>query len=1671
MQIFETASSFDIGEFAQGIPEPVAYPDAATKNRAAITAMLSDPFAAVDNYNLMVSESLYGETSTQKLLNTQVQEAAKKSAFQTAVGILSDVNVPLEAKKKALEGLNDFKLDSSILLQTNALQGPSKGESYDHEKARVNMAEFIYDLHKERTERQGIENSVGLTLDNSSTAKSLFEMIDLYIVPFGGNMSMGGLYKQMEQNQGRKPSMFEVLKAAVAQGSTKEQWLDKIRKLPPDKAIEFRRLLAETIKQNRRVVFSSDSDFEKYDLASTLLAEDGYSTPEKYLDNISGLLDVFGLGLLGKDLGKLGKALRAGKNIPKEVESVVASEAKKIATEFEKKRITKQEAAAEIARGSQRVGKEDLKKTSKSVLDVLEGKNEIPAPPTLAQDILSILNGDAKRSDILKRKLDEIDVQIAEQRKAEKALIDKANEERQARYMVLNTINESSLSDAEKASARRIAQQKVNTGVETFVTMKDVLDRKGLNAIVGASNPASAAKIIQQVNPETARALHEVMATDESGKAAEALYGTSRAEAIANDVLPQIGTQTKIRAAKVPNIAERVYERVRELATKAPGTQFTERERQAAKASIVNDFRVANGLTLNEAESTFQLDGNKIRISASYGNANGSWSSAEDAVAHATSSLRQYGVQPHEITILKREGGDRVPVSLAEVKGKEGDYTISIDYEHVIEAGDVGKLDTGFDVKFNTFDRNPWFVWNRQGSVSRYFLDASSMLHPIFTSAATVATDASAKFTRVLLEVADNFARGMQKLSNKRKAKLEEYFREANQNGVAFDITDLKARGFTDDEIDVVRDWRTYWDHHYYLENLDIVRTLNQQRFMKFDNANFSGYAKSVPKNQNLGELYDPVTDTIVTHSKADGDALYASGGTYAQLRRPVNLHGKEIEHIIVPNTPTAYLRKVRDTDSVLSYRDGYFQVQYKAPRFVDVSIKAPNGNHMYWKSIAVAGDTKEAERWMKQYAKANSIPEVDFKIRGDDRAMMKDNDSWWDVNSVNGRIAQRHRGVQLEDGQGLNHIGDGSYIVNPIDSAIRAARSIAGRTVTRDVLETMKARFIKMYGHLLDSNKGITKFPYNKSEIGIKGGAFTKEVADARTTFEYINYLENGYINLADQSFKGMFNALGEILGARGAPAFLERGAYGISDINPSSIGRKGVFYAYIALNPLRQWIVQAHQSIRMFAYNPGAFLKGRMARETGNLSLYLINPSMANAAEAKQFMKFITDSGMMDAVDMHNLVRGSLADSVEKNGVIRMAEKAIEVPRKIGFDFGERANLWMHLAAVYDKYKMAGKNMSDEIVKAEAYSEARALSYDMNFAGDMPYNQTWPSLLLQFMQVPHKALLQLSNRRLDVPTRLKLASLDMLLWGTPFATVFNMMGKDVLPEDETEREFILWGLESIVINKFLSQITGTKTNVDFSSLAPYQSIEGWRDMVEGFYEKGFMGLISHSPAGAFYPKVWDVMRKTTQFFGVTDSPVDDPVNLQQLGSSILSLSSGWSNWVKASVALEMQKKISKKGEVIDPDVTQSEAIMQIFGFGTEHERDYWTSLRKEFRETKAFRDDVNKVYDDVKATLLSKAGPDAIVADYEFVTQMSRFLMKAFDSNPQAQAIIVERIRKDLQNPNDKLALILLRNAGVPDPQAINDRILRAPLSDEQKQILLESVKNAQEARGLED
>jgi hypothetical protein len=1080
-----------------------------------------------------------------------------------------------------------------------------------------------------------------------------------------------------------------------------------------------------------------------------------------------------------------------------------------------------------------------------------------------------------------------------------------------------------------------------------------------------------------------------------------------------------------------------------------------------------------------------------------YGTAEGGFLKAEDALTQARFALRNTGIPESDITLMKRSGLDYVPTTLAESAGKEGSYKVRISSYSEISPSDFYNADKGGSslepmiIKRNLLDSIPGLTSNSTGSAARYIMDAASMLPKNITGPASVATDATSRFEKVMLSIASDFSDPYTKLPKARQAALMDYFKEANYNGIAFDRTALQARQFSPEEINVIHNWKTFWDGHYYLENYDLVRTLDAQGYQMFKNPNIELYVKPIPKNQNIVRFYDPATDSIISHSKAQGDALYQAGGTYAKLRRPAEINGRLVEHMIVRNTPTEYTRKFNNSDSVLNYRDGYFQIQYaKNAKFVDEI----DGDVI--RTVAVAGDTLEATAFATRMTAAGNGKT--YRVRGDVRGLRRDGDEWWDVNSASGRIAQRQRGKLLEDASGLNHLGDGSYIVNPVDSAVRAAKSISGRTVNRPMLEAAKARFIEQFGHLLESNgAGGKAWPSRIEAISSKGEATTKELRDARTAYEYINYLENGYINTMDDVIKAGFNYIAGLLGkysvATGSTklAKMERGALAASDVAVSTSLKSSVYLTYIVSNVFRQWVVQPHQALRMASYNPTGMANGGIIKlAAGYLGGELKLPGFTNFIGKgfeligdithiktphlvhDDFAQFVKASGLFDSVDKSNLVRGTLLEAADSTNVVgRAIGKYVTIPaRKIGFDAGETINLLLHAAAVYERRMRKGGDLKDLAQRDEAYSEIRAVSGDMNFAGDFPYNQTSPSALMQFMQVGHKMMLQVTNRRIDIPTRMRMVGMDMVLWGSPAVAVASWLGKDILPDDPVAKEAVAWGLESAMLNKLLSQIAERPVSIDFSSLAPYDpSLSGWKEFITHFLTGGPSAVIANSPAGQLFLKdggrVRVALASLSRLFGFSEDMDETPESAVRVAKEVAKVLSGVHNITKAQMILDTGKTWDKTGKLTDEGLGVTEAVMQVFGFGTSTTRDMFKSIKENSADVKAHKERVTQDIKAIMAYYTTELATDN--ADLQWITKVTGKVLRTYQNDPVAQDIMNAEIEKALRSKDQILIDSILKVVDIPGIGNTRDRISKLPISDEQKKMLLQITADVENAR----
>jgi hypothetical protein len=114
---------------------------------------------------------------------------------------------------------------------------------------------------------------------------------------------------------------------------------------------------------------------------------------------------------------------------------------------------------------------------------------------------------------------------------------------------------------------------------------------------------------------------------------------------------------------------------------------------------------------------------------------------------------------------------------------------------------------------------------------------------------------------------------------------------------------------------------------------------------------------------------------------------------------------------------------------------------------------------------------------------------------------------------------------------------------------------------------------------------------------------------------------------------------------------------------------------------------------------------------------------------------------------------------------------------------------------------------------------------------------------------------------------------------------------------------------------------------------------------------------------------------------------------------------------------------------------------------------------------KTKNFKEEVEGVMDEVSRYYhreLSKGN-----TDIEYMTKVSSFVLKKYENNPEAQQIAANWMNQKLfQDKDTQMIYMMMKAAGIPEGTSLRDNIRQMPVSDEQKQMMLQRVDDVEAA-----
>lgn len=1230
--------------------------------------------------------------------------------------------------------------------------------------------------------------------------------------------------------------------------------------------------------------------------------------------------------------------------------------------------------------------------------------------------------------------------------------------------------------------------------------------------------PTSPAETLPRVNTGKARQMHEAALADATDQVSQVYSGTSRAEYNADVNAVQIRNQTTggvdVKLANPndfhdTNISQPFSRGVRTMDDEQGRLFYYPAEKELENARVKNDFLTQTDIFPRVNMSDFIERSDGLDASVTYGRKDSGFSDPQAAIAEVKYSLRQRGVDDRNITLLKRGPAGYSPVDNATTEA--GDYLVRVDQGFRFSAtrGEVGKTkkgktkaDKGSMVEAgqmeDTFSGGLWGAF-KSTEVARYILAPEAIIEPRLMKAAFSAVDQGAGIQRQLVEQFNIFRKQFKGLDKPQQQNLQDAIVHANLNSVAYDTAWRAQFGLNDDAYEAALTFKRAQDNVYWLENDDALNTLRNQGYARYRNGDTDLIAKPLPRNMVDNKLWviDPNTGQSYKITDAQLKALYQNNGTLAQLRTPIDDNGRLIEHIVSQErVDQGYLRSLTPEDQVLNYRPGYFKVAYKDPIYLIQKVTDKDGKTMtraYKTSESVTDAEVEVAAAMR-----NAPAGTEYFWRHDLKKMgLSDEDASFDMNNVGGRSPQRLRGQRLESASGSAGRNVGGNVKDFEDAFKASVMSIANRTSTRQYVEAFKNRMMTEFKDLMPVRDGQRVWPGDPSSIRYRDGRpADAAVYQARSMYRFLEHLEDTSNTTASgRAWKASMDKVADVLGQSFKTPQGEAVFRYIGEKDPVRFSTKVAFDMQVGTAAPAQLITQGSGILPTLMMHPGFI--GRYGPQLGAI--------IANKYGAKLPDNFLSlagitqkelvtmynkaeELGIFDGADLHQIVQRSMAGVSDAQRLERaegLYQRNVDFLRSVGFDVGERLNLMTGFMARADESRRAGKLNTAEDWERVA-GEAREYTFGMNRAGEYAFQRNDLRLPMQYMQIMFKGFgLLTTNKTLKGKTKVGVAGAALMAYG--YAAVpgsstldewFANWEREGKPVQAETKKLVEDGVIEYLSNTLLGfawEGTGIEVSERINPFDYAGTLERVTDLVTDF---SLQKIITDSPAGMTMGKIGDAVRAGS--YGISynwNQPPEDYEEamsfVQGIANVMLSPYTGWSNVVKADLALKYGKHISSSGAVTDKNVNPAEAVAKAFGFRTQAEAKAW-DLRKTVqgestREAPSWqgaREDIQIWYKAAKQWAMAEGeDPSSFEMQQKVMGAIGHSL---FNENPMHLKILHDLMKRDLKNGDYEYVKVLAKMMGFgTDAGTLRALINDTDLDQAQKEQLHQMIDSVEELK----
>lgn len=1018
---------------------------------------------------------------------------------------------------------------------------------------------------------------------------------------------------------------------------------------------------------------------------------------------------------------------------------------------------------------------------------------------------------------------------------------------------------------------------------------------------VTQSNPAALAAT------PTQRALNEVAARDalnakpenqhNLNDIVEAATGNTPEQVILNNNLPTLNNP---QAPIDGEVWQQVLDASPELITPDSQSKLIE------ELSKTFDKRSAGNLDI-------RLDGNVLNITTTLGTKNNnafkSLESAKKGIKNVLDDYASLGLREPELTIVGMDdAGNIVDAATPQIDS----FYIQVNHSNDITHRMYNPLGEAADMVDSIFDASPITRRLRDNIYTPSQRFAEDLIRPAMASIER-GKGLESKLFREDFAALNNNLKG---LSSSRKEKFYETLWQQNKNRRAFTNQELAAMGHTEQEIEALSVMRSVNDKSWELKNILEARRLNKAGFKKL-NTKFNLYGREATI-ADTEDIIDAATNTV---GKAK-DYSYRY-----ELATPLDINGIKYRYVgskIELKGSTVNPR----FDDVIGKIDGYTEMRLKPQQvFLDLDGR----------TIGVAKSKLDAYEKAKEIVLQGKYSLDDFTIR-----YGRENDMSEVLKEAS--LLQSRDDISFINQTALDALED------PIEAMQKGLMNVINDIQLEPVLDIAKRDAAILYRDNMPIKNGMAVFPQSLSEIRGSGENYGKACA----LFEYINRLQKATPNAIDSTFKQLTNAIADRLGEASinSGGFManiysmgEKTMLNVAKAEPLLWARRLTSIAYITTNPLRQFFLQGMQAANMLGVDPISCANGKALGTAIEGMLHYSGLKNNLSKEGGVFIDLVERMGLFNNASAISFVQEAL--DIGKSSAVKKA--LVDIPGK-GVIYGEKLQQYMQMSALYHKYlRENGVEWFSNRRNVDKFLEQlRIVTGSQTPIETLPYERSAASLIMQFVQSPHKMSMMLFNKEIPASMRARIAMTEAVMFGSGY---YGYKAIDHLVdgiEDPEMAQGIQYGAFGLMVNKMFGMVMKTENfaPTDFSGII--RGLINWTDTDRSVWQN-----LSIPAAGFAKYRVTPVIKDFLAVGGVIDNP--DDKTLEDAALDILKLSSGLTAAHRAYIAYNTGNYYDSKGKVLKEGMTGRQSLGLLFGLQPETSRDVEYDLRTEVKKSKS--------------------------------------------------------------------------------------------------------------------